>query len=571
MLNHYLCVVLEIWTKFLESQDGWLVDSDSVSHIEGLMPSIAVADRKRITDLMDSKKIFPLLRTTQHREVLKSRLLQTPGRILSLTTLIQDTLFIERPARALHCLCPPKFKQSLRKVMLTQWNLVGTGGLLEVQTTEHEFTTLQQTEHPFVVSMLQLWLFACRHFVHQGGRVRNFRQQFECSTIDVSLSKLAILASRLGFESDQIRQLRSRNLGQHMAQGFFESLSREEFYKYEERKVQSISNRLQSMLQNLPRYLAEDDSTARFTTNDPELEASHRFNSPARDEYLQQRRNIFYNQIFGPDQPPSEYVTSLGVVKDIIRSFFGKSSFFQPILDERQATPVQSPIRLTETAPGSIDTDMDFEEWHLQVQPVNPSPSEAPQPSINSGPELVEEDTSEPIELANHPSGTPDRDAPPLAAGFEETSQPMETKNYLSVRNKVPEILSTWYRSHQEVIVLYLFESRVYYKFFLGGGFNLRAVLQDLASDHLFMVINEYGIGTPDMNKVYEAALKERLILVGKIDNPSHGNDMEGTISLDKLRDYVLDYDVHTGKRKADSTDNRSRKRHQDTAPDEEL
>ncbi|CAG8091467.1 unnamed protein product [Penicillium nalgiovense] len=79
------------------------------------------------------------------------------------------------------------------------------------------------------------------------------------------------------------------------------------------------------MLQNLPRYLAEDDSTARFTTNDLELEASHRFNSLARDD---------------PDQPPSEYVTSLGVVKDIIRSFFGKSSFFQPILDERQATPV---------------------------------------------------------------------------------------------------------------------------------------------------------------------------------------------------------------------------------------
>ncbi|CAG8091434.1 unnamed protein product [Penicillium nalgiovense] len=91
---------------------------------------------------------------------------------------------------------------------------------------------------------------------------------------------------------------------------------------------------------------------------------------------------------------------------------------------------------------------MDFEEWHLQVQPVNPSPSEAPQPLINSGLELVEEDTSEPIELANHPSGTPDRDAPPLAAGFEETSQLMETKNYLSVRNKVPEILSTWYQSH---------------------------------------------------------------------------------------------------------------------------
>lgn len=84
-------------------------------------------------------------------------------------------------------------------------------------------------------------------------------------------------------------------------------------------------------------------------------------------------------------------------------------------------------------------------------------------------------------------------------------------------------------------------------------------------------MINKYRIGTLDMNKVYKAALKERLILIGKIDNPSYRNDMEGTILLDKLRDYVLDYDVHIGKRKADSIDNRSRKRHQDTVPDKEL
>lgn len=75
------------------------------------------------------------------------------------------------------------------------------------------------------------------------------------------------------------------------------------------------------------------------------------------------------------------------------------------------------------------------------------------------------------------------------------------------------------------------------------------------------MVINKYGLGTPDMNMVYKAALKERLILVGKTDNPSHDKQLEGTISLDTLRDYVLNYDVHTGKRKADTTANRPGKR----------
>lgn len=75
-------------------------------------------------------------------------------------------------------------------------------------------------------------------------------------------------------------------------------------------------------------------------------------------------------------------------------------------------------------------------------------------------------------------------------------------------------------------------------------------------------MINKYGIGTPDINKVYKVALKERLILIGKIDNLSYRNNIEGTILLDKLYDYVLDYNVYIGKRKADFIDIRLGKRY---------
>ncbi|KAJ5366661.1 hypothetical protein N7541_000602 [Penicillium brevicompactum] len=355
-----------------------------------------------------------------------------------------------------------------------------------------------------------------------------------------------------------------------MAQGFFKSLCKEEFYNYKERKVQSMSNRLQSFLQNLPRYVEEDDTTAQFTTDDPELEASHRFNSPTREEYDRQRRNIFANQIFGPDQPQLEYVTSLGVIKDIISCFFGET-FFPQLWNERQAIPPQSPPGLAEAASEFLEEDMNFEEEHPTVQPANsPLSEEVHQPPTNSRPDTTEEEfISEPVEMDHHPSGTPDRDVAPLAAGFEETSQPMETKSYITVHRKVPEILSTWYKSHQEVIVVYLFESRIYYKFSLDGGFNMRAILQDLARNHIFLVANQYGLGTPDVNRVYETALEERLILVGKTDNPSHEKGLEGTISLDKLRDYVLNYDVHTGKRKADSAANRPGKRQKERTYEE--
>ena len=40
---------------------------------------------------------------------------------------------------------------------------------------------------------------------------------------------------------------------------------------------------------------------------------------------------------------------------------------------------------------------------------------------MNSGLDIIEDDDRT-LELDNHRSGTPDRDTPPLAAGFKETS-----------------------------------------------------------------------------------------------------------------------------------------------------
>lgn len=88
-------------------------------YIKGLIPYTSLVDRRRVTDLMDSKIIFPLIRISEDREALKSRLFQTSRRIVSLNTLIQDTLFIERLARALYNLYPLKFKGSFKKVMLS--------------------------------------------------------------------------------------------------------------------------------------------------------------------------------------------------------------------------------------------------------------------------------------------------------------------------------------------------------------------------------------------------------------------------------------------------------------------
>ena len=158
----------------------------------------------------------------------------------------------------------------------------------------------------------------------------------------------------------------------------------------------------------------------------------------------------------------------------------------------------------------------------MQTESI-PVDQDSSQYSRSPGEPTVEGNSpSEPVDMEPYLSGTPDP-PPPLAAGFEDPSCncPLERKSYISVRRKVPEILKIWYQSQREVIVVFLFESRVYYKFNTTGGFNLRSLLQDLSREHIFIVINDFGIGTPDINRTYEEALKERLLLVGKRDNPA--------------------------------------------------
>lgn len=467
----------ERWSHIFEGEAASYVDPVSIHLVEGLMPQSSMKDRNRIAELVESGQIFALVAGAGEREVMRDRLLSTPGRIISLNTLTQDTLFLEEPAKALRCLCPPKFRGSFRETMLRQWNMVGTERSLEIQRSEHDFATMQQTANSFSVCTMQLWLFALRHFTHQQHRVKNDRRYFGWSTEESSLTKLAILAERLGFQSDQITALRSQNLNQNIAKGFIESLCKEEFYKIEDRRVQSMSNRLYTFLRNLPKYSDENIDPAKFTTNSREEEAKHRFNSPTREQYDQLRKHLFLEKIFEQDQPAAQYPTSLGVTREILYCFFGNAiqdmissrpaggteNYAEPLIAPCQpsnnsedslvlSTPTShvsdhqqgSPMEAAEPSSHSVIT------YQMQTEEIPPDQASS-QYSRSPGTPVTKGDSpSEAVDIDPYPSGTPDP-PPPLAAGFEDPSCicPMEKKiTYLCV--EVLPIFSGYGISHNE-------------------------------------------------------------------------------------------------------------------------
>ncbi|KAB8069697.1 hypothetical protein BDV29DRAFT_198506 [Aspergillus leporis] len=560
-IYNYLCQIHQTWSLLFSEDTAYLVDSTSVRLVEGLMPSYSLDDRNRLIELMRTERIFPLISGEGERETLQNKLIEISGRILSINTLVQDTLYLERPVKAFRSLLPRKFKGTVRQALLERWKLQDLDRASAVQTSEHSFEAAPMSVNLFSLGMAQLWLFTLRHFVKPHIDAKCNQLATSWSTERRSLSKMAILARRLGFSSTEIDKLRWEDFERADSDRILRAICTEDFYQIDEAKLRMMTNRLTDYRRHLSRVKeTQSPQIPDFATDKVEQMSRRRNNCPLWDEHQRDRSHLFIKHIYSADQPCARYPTSFAVTREIFFSFFGK----RPLYDIFAKAPAPAPAP-EKTIPAS--------------DPDEQTTSESEQPHD----QITDES---PIELLPHPPGTPDRHREelnlsqtaslvhdmegveqdvPLAAGFEDIicKAPLETRADICVHRKVAEILQMWYTScNTSLIVLFLFESRRYYKFLAENGLALRSVLQDLSREHYFLIINDYGVGAPDLNKVCEVALAERLVLVGKKDNPSQGiQDEQGQISVDKLRDYVTKYDVRTGKRRAETMSDRPAKR----------
>lgn len=538
------------------------------------MPQYSYSDRTRIVELMESGRLFALVPGVEERKELLDRLLVTPGRILSLNTLIHDTLYLERPARAFRSLLPQKFKGSLKHAMLRQHQPRGTHGQCEIQISEHEFRTVPVFGSSFSLAMTQLWLFALRHFVSPHAERKSKQEPADWPIEPRSLSKMAILADRFGFTSNKIKELRQTDVDGATMEQFLRAICREEFYMVEDGKIRLMALKFKEYLRNLSRRQEKPRGTPMFSTHDPDKMAHRRYNSPRVDEYERDRAYLFVENIYSPSQSPGQYPTSFAVTREIFFSFFGRKPPYA-ILSQGDAPMPPGPAQAegadsqqpNEGAASLQHTATGTPVQNNQRGEGTATPSVEDMSVHDELPELV---VSEPVDLEPHPPGTPDRFMdgveidPPLAHGFEDYTckAPLEKRAEISLHRSATQVLDMWRESdNRDLIVLYMFESRGYIKFLAQGGLNLRLTLNDLGRDHYFLTINGDEVEAPE--NVYDDALEKRLVLVGRRDAPSHeiGNGY-GQISLSELREYLSAYAVQTGKRKLEDNSSQSRAKH---------
>ncbi|KAJ5737359.1 uncharacterized protein N7483_002484 [Penicillium malachiteum] len=427
---------------------------------------------------------------------------------------------------------------------------------------------------------MQLWLFSLRHFVQKQNEFRRVKYDFGWSSEGLSLFMLGDLANRLGFSSRHIHQLcaRQENVPGMVAKGFISSLYKGDSEASRREIIDSLSNQIGKAFENLADSDNSGNKHPKTTTGKRSKGTGRRFNAPSLPELEEQASYLFLPNIVLEDQARERYPTSWVITKDILACFISDLSSIQlstqkdshpvssePLVDESYPEPntekgttpdlnqdplenenVQIPSPIIDESSPRKDTGTDetnnenlyspsiyTDNGHESDQDQSLQEQEAIPTQVNEGSVSTPADESENNGHLN------------LVPGFEDSYPvgPLRTELQIPTGRTVPEILQTWFQAPEghTLIVLFLFESRRYYKFGLDDEDTLETTLKTLAEGYNFFSIDpEFGFVSLGVNEVLQSALDRRILLVGRINHPKVMVEEGGmTMSVETLKGYV--------------------------------
>lgn len=610
MLCRYLDRISRQWLQAMGSR-GHLLDSHTVSLLEGRIPSLP-SDKEYIKSLFDSGKMFPLA-TRAEKRVIYNGLLKVNDRLLSLRTLVKDTLLLEKPAKAI-CNLYPRSKESHEKEMRHHWLAAQSDkpGLV-IEISEGEFDLMPNLPPSFSICQAQLWLFSIRHFSRKSQEPRNINQNFGWSAETLSLVKLAILAHRLGFVSKEIDNLRSRTTGLSMGvtAGFVASLRDENYGAVTDKSKESLCMHIEDAMKNLQAFRSSAKMTS--TTNQKGRGAVRKLNGPTFTNLEDCTDQLFYPIFSAADDLTGCYPTMFGIIKSILTTFLPAVSIDQSVRDgvnsvsaaEDDVQPGPQPLAnvvdeaLDDVQPGpQPPADEALDDENIPGDDLQPEPQPEGAPAINDGPLDSESIPEDDDQRATQPEGTfstePEKAAdeatsnlegqysPSLYSVHPATDQLQSTGQEsltqvpgfesfpvkesdigdhpleISTKLKVTEILDVWYKESlgHGPVILFLFETRQYFKLSPERIPALTNIIHNLVKKHILYTVGDViPFSSVDINDAKTTALRDRILLVCAKNSPQKSKaDKELTLTPKELEIYLTKYNVRTGKRYRDGS-----------------
>lgn len=498
-------------------------------------------DANFITLLMNAGELFPSVADENRRATLLSSLLDRKGRILSLHSLVQDTLILQPCAKSLKRLVQPGCKD-LRDALMRSFN--GTGNAWTIQVAENAFksvpddqshSTLLAQANVSTAAYVQLWLFSFRFIesltdVRLPGSKRTDDAYAYRETPSESAHQLAILATQLGFDSPQIRSLFMTSTIKPSARAYLTGRRPQDLYVYPPRWEEEAPEKVVDLLK-LPKRDGYEIVVPPFSIDSESLMANKRCGLPQRETHCNDRRFLFALQVYSAEQLPKKYPTSFAVLRDIVFSFFGRR-----ILPSR-SHPIWRRVATKPQSPRQNESDM-------VSSPVACDPHPPGTPDRNEHPEQHPDAGHDMALDSPNPAQDSVKQAP-IAPGFEDEASiaPLNQLTHISHSRGADEILDAWdARRNNDLTVFYFFKNHQYCKFLRKDPElheQLGNFIGQFENNHYFATLRGL-INSRDIIHRIDALPLVFVYTETEHDQPPMAN----------LWEYVLSFDARTGKRK---------------------
>ncbi|KAF7177423.1 hypothetical protein CNMCM7691_005628 [Aspergillus felis] len=568
-ITGYLNAIYHIWSALFEGMNEH-VDLMSVRLVENLVPQQSCTDRNEVRDTMENGILFPHVADSKARENLLNGLLGIHGRILSLHSLVQDSLLWHPCAQAIKQLVPGRC-DDLRHALLHRFH--GDGAEWLIQTGENAVEALQtnlgNSPQPAIAAYVQLWLFAIRYVESltrtnlPGSRdERNSERHSLRPTRRESSVQLGVLARQLGFKSPQIDSFCGQSAMKPSARAYLLARRPQTNYVYPTQWENSASSRIVQLI-GVPKPITTYTVVVPPTATNSSGKVK-RCGLPCLKSYLKDRESIYIPHIYSPDQQEGENLTSFAILRDMAFVFFGRNLFpgdICPWWTKDSSSAHCTPVDCEPHPPGTPDRDT------FMVGPTDEQMVLDLIPLPSSGPGL--EDSSSIVPLNQTSALIP---LPPMAPGFEDSSRiaPLNQTAHISHHRRFDEMLFEFakYRPTSPAVI-YLFKNREYRKFDFSDPYfdqQVTAFVNTIANNHFF-----FGNGGILNHKDVLSAIRSLPLVLASTDIAHYTPQFD-------LQQYVTAFDAHTGKRhngeesdQPDAQNGRRLRERKETGDDSEL
>jgi hypothetical protein len=559
-ITGYLDEIYRIWSTLFEGMNEH-VDLMSVRRIENLVPRQSNTDHDVLQDMIEHGILFPHVADSEARENLLNGLLGIHGRILSLRSLVQDTLLWHPCAQAIKQLVPGRC-DDLRHALLPRFHGDGSEWLLQIgeNTVEALQAGVGDSPQPAIAAYVQLWLLAIRYIeslthtnLAGSSDERNSERHSLRPTRIESSHKLGVLARQLGFKSAQIDSLCTQSPVKPNARAYLLARRPQTHYEYSSPWERNAARKIAQVIE-IPKPRPTSAVVVPPTATDSSRKVK-RCGLPSLKPYLKDRESIYIPHIYSPEQPEGENLTSFAILRDMVFAFFGRSLFPSGICPWWTKDPSSvhcTPVECAPHPPGTPDRDTHMEvETHTQTASAVPDRDTRmvvetdtqmaspviPLPSLGSG----LEDSSCIAPLNQTPIPVP---VPFLVPGFEDSSciAPVNQTTAISHNRLFDEMVHEWAKYRQTCAVIYFFKKREYHKFDISDPFFDQLItnfVNNIANNHYF-----FNGGALNPQDVLSAIKNVPLVLAC--------TEVEHWTPKYNLFQYVAAFDTHTGKRQRD-------------------